>query len=209
MSQLLTHSKVNREITLFDASTARQDDLFTEPEKLVSSFGSLLRAPESEYPLVTDFEDSNQAQASSLDMLRQNRVTAFPSYVGALRARNFERMRVPEVMASPLQIWEGTVQSVDQSAGTMDVILVSKTVEIPEHTGSIELQWVSDQDKDLVRPGAVFYLTLFKRTRRGSIENSQELRFRRVPNWTRKQLQQVNTEVDALRSKFKAGRIAE
>jgi hypothetical protein len=69
--------------------------------------------------------------------------------------------------------------------------------------GEIDLEWVAEQDQDLVRPGAVFYLTLFKRTTRGSVENAQELRFRRRPAWSTAQLRRVEQEAAMLLSKMK------
>jgi hypothetical protein len=104
----------------------------------------------------------------------------------------------------PLQVWEGTVLDVDRAGGVMQVLLNAKIGGIPRHTGEIELEWVSDQDQDLVRPGAVFYLTLFKRTKRGSVENAQELRFRRRPSWSAAQLKQIEEDAVLLLSKMKA-----
>jgi hypothetical protein len=111
--------------------------------------------------------------------------------------------------SSVIQLWEGKVIDVDQDLGVMRVLLDAKMGKVPSHTGEIELQWVSDQDMDLVRPGAIFYLTLYKRTKRGSIENAQELRFRRLPSWTRQQIAQVERDANMLLSKMKARPIAE
>jgi hypothetical protein len=69
--------------------------------------------------------------------------------------------------------------------------------------GEIDLEWVAEQDQDLVRPGAVFYLTLFKRTKRGSVENAQELRFRRRPAWSSGQLKQIEQDAARLLAKMK------
>ena len=65
------------------------------------------------------------------------------------------------------------------------------------------------RDRDLVEPGAVFYLTLFKRTKHGSIENTQELRFRRLPAWTRQQVARVHEDAARLLAKMKARPLAE
>lgn len=111
--------------------------------------------------------------------------------------------------ASPIQIWEGCVLIVDRQTETMQVVLTAKMGNIPEHTGEIELRWVADQDADLVRPGAVFYLTLYRRLKRGSIENSQELRFRRRPDWTRRQLDQIQEDAKKLLTKMKFRPLAE
>ncbi len=105
--------------------------------------------------------------------------------------------------STPLQIWEGTVVEVDNNARVMRVSLNAKIGLIPRHMGEIDLEWVTEQDQDLVRPGAVFYLTLFKRTKRGSVENAQELRFRRRPAWSTGQLRQVEHDAAMLLSKMK------
>ena len=106
-------------------------------------------------------------------------------------------------MKTQLQIWEGTVVTIDLDAGVMHVLLDAKIGQVPQHTGDIDLEWVHDQDLDLLRPGAVFYLTLFKRTKRGTIENAQELRFRRRPSWSMAQLKMIDTEAEMLLSKMK------
>lgn len=110
--------------------------------------------------------------------------------------------------STPLQIWEGAVVTVDRTAGTMQVLLDAKMGQMPQHTGEIDLEWVDDQDQDLVCPGAVFYLTLFKRAK-PSVENAQELRFRRRPAWSASQIEQVERDAAMLRSKMKARPIAE
>ena len=85
----------------------------------------------------------------------------------------------------------------------MQVLLEAKIGQMPRHTGEIELDSVSPQDQDLVRPGAVFYLTLYKRTI-PSVENIQELRFRRRPSWSAAQLTQVERDSSMFLSKMKA-----
>lgn len=107
----------------------------------------------------------------------------------------------------PIQVWEGTVIEVDAEQGVMHVLLDAKLGDIPRHTGEIELEWVSEQDKDLVVPGAMFYLTLFKRTS-PSVENTQELRFRRRPAWSAEQLKQIDKDAVRLSAKLKTLPIA-
>jgi hypothetical protein len=109
-----------------------------------------------------------------------------------------------------IQIWEGCVQSVDAIERKMKAVLTAKMGQIPEHVGTIDLQWVPAQDSDLIMPGAVFYLTLFKRVKKGgTIENSQEIRFRRRPNWSKNQIAKINVRANELLTKFKSKPIAE
>ena len=111
---------------------------------------------------------------------------------------------------APLQIWEGTVLNIDIESGTMNTLLNAKMGVVPRHTADIDLQWVSEQDKELLKPGAVFYLTLYKRTKLGgSIENSQELRFRRRPTWSSSELKHIKASASELLKKMTALPIAE
>ena len=111
--------------------------------------------------------------------------------------------------STPLQVWEGVVNDVDHDAQIMQVVLTPRMLVDEPHTADIELQWVADQDLDLVKPGAVFYLTLFKRTSKGSISNSQELRFRRLPSWSKSQMVEIDKRADALLLKMRASPVAE
>lgn len=111
--------------------------------------------------------------------------------------------------STPLQVWEGVVNDVDHDAQVMQVVLTPRMRVDEPHTADIELQWVADQDLDLVKPGAVFYLTLFKRTTKGSISNSQELRFRRLPSWSKSQMVEIDKRADALLLKMRASPVAE
>jgi hypothetical protein len=111
---------------------------------------------------------------------------------------------VDDIGAAVIQLWEGCVLAVDDENEVMNVSLRAKIGQIPEHTAEIELQWVSEQDRDLVVPGAIFYLTLYKRTRHGSVENSQELRFRRRPSWTKQQVQDIYSDAENMLKKISA-----
>jgi hypothetical protein len=96
-----------------------------------------------------------------------------------------------DLQTVPIQIWEGTVIDIDARGRAINAILNAKKGCIPRHSAKIAMEWVSEQDADLVRPGAVFYLTLYKRTLRGTVQNSQELRFRRRPSWSATQIEQI------------------
>lgn len=103
-----------------------------------------------------------------------------------------------DVWAAPIQSFEGRVINVVENEA-MDVILVDKTGGMPDHELRIELQWVSEQDRDLIKRGAVFYLSLYKeRSQGGSIRNSQEIRFRRLPNWSQTSIDKIKSKAEEL-----------
>jgi hypothetical protein len=112
---------------------------------------------------------------------------------------------VAVVDTKPIQIWEGVVLSVAQGNASMDVHLTAMMGDLPEHTATIDLQWVHDQDHDLIKPGAVFYLTLFKKVSHGSIQNSQEIRFRRRPSWTDAQVRHIEAAANRLVGRMVVG----
>lgn len=115
----------------------------------------------------------------------------------------------PEPDATPIQIWEGVVTDVDWESNAMHAYLEAKIGDIPRHAVEINLEWVSAQDLDLVRPGAVFYLELYKRTTRGSVTNAQELRFRRLPAWSKKQTDRLYQKVGDILANFAMAPMAE
>ena len=109
-----------------------------------------------------------------------------------------KRVRRDEALTVPLQIWEGEVITVDWESGVMHVKLHAKIGNVSDHSADIDLQWVPEQDIDLVQPGAIFYWTLYKETTRGSVKNSEELRFRRLPNWSKTQIDSIRFDAEEL-----------
>jgi hypothetical protein len=107
----------------------------------------------------------------------------------------------PEEVASVIQIWECTVLEVNGQ--TLRARLHAKVGQIEDHVADIDMEWVSPQDLDLVQAGAVFYLTLSRKLTRGrSIVNSQELRFRRLPAWSRRDAEKIRRVGADLFAKF-------
>ena len=102
-----------------------------------------------------------------------------------------------------LQLWEGEVLEIDNEQQTMRVVLKSMIGGASPHAGEIDLSLVSEQDLELVKPGAVFYLTLSNRIRSSSIKNEQELRFRRLPSWSKAQVTRLGVAADRLLSKMR------
>lgn len=107
-----------------------------------------------------------------------------------------------DTRTAPLQIWEGKVVQLSEDGSAMEVLLFDKTGQLPDHTAQMSLEWVAEQDRPLVKPGAIFYLSLYKETKRGTIKNSQELRFRRLPNWSQSQIKRIMLEAEQLLAWF-------
>ena len=123
-----------------------------------------------------------------------------------------KRVRVPfanesvlrhvQADTTPLEVWEGTVISINREAELMHVALDAKVSGSVRHTAEIALDDVSEQDRDLIVEGAVFYLTLYKLTV-PSVENRQELRFRRRPSWSEAQMREIEQDASEFLAKMK------
>lgn len=99
----------------------------------------------------------------------------------------------------PNEIWEGTVQSIDTNARIMSAIMEPMLQKnISRHSASISLDYVVQQDLPLVRPGAVFYLTIFTERKRTSIQNAEEIRFRRMPAWSKVHIKKIQEDAAVL-----------
>ena len=97
-----------------------------------------------------------------------------------------------------LQKWEGTVLS--KGRDSFHARLVDRNRVGPDEEAEILLDEVSEDDLPLVAPGAVFYWSIGYHT--GTNRQKKRvsiIRFRRLPAWTEKELQQANEQADRLR----------
>ncbi len=82
-----------------------------------------------------------------------------------------------------LQRFEGTVQSVQ--GDSFVVRLVDKTNGSPEEEAEIPLAEIMPGDRELVKPGAVFYWVIgYRREDYGQVSRSSMIRFQRLPSWS-------------------------
>ena len=119
-----------------------------------------------------------------------------------------ETRHVPADAASIPQVWEGEVLELEKDL--VRARLRDKSGALGDHLGDIYWDEISPQDRDLVQPGAVFYLTIYVLRRPGGTRiNAQELRFRRQPTWTAQQVDQVHILAAKLRARAAMKPIAE
>lgn len=107
-----------------------------------------------------------------------------------------DRIEAPVVRRAPKrrehvvvhQQWEGYVESVSTS-GFRALLVDTSGGEDSEERTEIDLDEVSDFDRPLIEPGAVFYWSVGYRVRTsGQREGMSVIRFRRLPTWTEEEL---------------------
>ena len=118
--------------------------------------------------------------------------------------RLYEKIVAPKytVMATaalkPRQIWEGIV--VNCTATKFIARIVDRTnPSNPEEVAEFESEEVSDDDRQLIKPGASFYWTVgTERSPAGQIRNVAIVNFRRTPRWSRASIQKASKRAKAI-----------
>ena len=97
------------------------------------------------------------------------------------------RLEVPRTSFRILQAWEGVVTAVAEES--FAVRLLDLMSDMPEEEAEISLDEVSDDERPLVKEGAVFLLHVgYATSEGGQRSRTAILRFRRLPVWTDSEL---------------------
>jgi hypothetical protein len=99
------------------------------------------------------------------------------------------------------QQWEGIVTSVDRdefSVVLRDVIRRNA----PEFEAVLSIEEISEDDLPLLKEGAVLYWTIGYKTRAGTTERVSTIRLRRLPAWSRSDLERVQRQAHELDEMF-------
>ena len=93
-----------------------------------------------------------------------------------------------------LQKWEGTVLRCLDAEFT--AVLREKGAADEEATFDVEE--VPEADRELIAPGAVFHWSIGYRDRRGQRTRESVIRFRRLPAWTKREIERAKREADEI-----------
>jgi hypothetical protein len=97
-----------------------------------------------------------------------------------------------------LQKWQGVVKSVDGESFLAE--LRDLIADGPEEEADFPIDDIPNADKELVAPGAVFYWCIgYLDTLNGQRVRASEIRFRRVPAWTEREVERAKSEAEKLR----------
>jgi hypothetical protein len=116
-----------------------------------------------------------------------NQITADSTYAGA--------GSIPE-SSIILQKWEGVV--LERGETKFSGYLYEGNEDFPLKCAEIDLEELAVEDRDLVTPGAPFVWTIGYRVRRGTRSRFSEIYFRRLPRWTKEEIDSAKTAGAAL-----------
>lgn len=106
--------------------------------------------------------------------------------------------RPPQIFFNALQKWEGVVTEVRQD--TFLSRLVPMVGEGSDQEAEIYVEEIDQEDRELIELGAVFYWTIGYLDRPSGRMRASAIRFRRLPVWTRRELQIAKIEAAKLKS---------
>ena len=102
-----------------------------------------------------------------------------------------------------LQDWEGVVEEVLGDSFVARLRDRSDTSEFDKELAEIPLDDVTPDERPLLKPGAIFYLTIYRRVFPRH-ERATRLVFRRLPAWTDSMLKSVEVRANHLENFFRA-----
>lgn len=105
--------------------------------------------------------------------------------------------RPPAARSMELQQWEGVVQEV--LADSFTAVLHDRTSSGPDHYAELPVEEISEADRTLLTPGAVFYWWIGYRERVGGRTRASVIRFRRLPGLDDEDIAQARAEARRLR----------
>jgi len=106
-----------------------------------------------------------------------------------------------------LMDWEGVVDEVRNQEFTARLLDRRSSSKVDTEYAEIPLTEVQADDRQLVQPGAIFYLTVYRVTSAvGQSERSTRLYFRRLPAWTRTMLASADKRAERWKRSFGVGK---
>jgi hypothetical protein len=111
---------------------------------------------------------------------------------------------LPQISFDPLQEWEGRVVEVKDDRFFANLLDITAGKHFEEEIAEFPLDDVSDIDRPLLRPGAIFrWLIGYARRSSGTKYRVSSIVFRRLPQWTSIDIVRAETEATRILSSVK------
>lgn len=96
-----------------------------------------------------------------------------------------------------LQKWQGYVLKVSDTS--LFVRLVDLTQNAPDEEAEIPIEEISEDDRDLIKPGAIFYWSIgYLDSYSGQRSRVSVVRFQRIPAWSKAEIDAAHREAERL-----------
>lgn len=160
--------------------------------------GSVERATDTEAPIHRDKHASTGLVNASVEAVKR----AVHERLAPI-ADHLVRPAKPRVFFQALENWEGTVLEVREE--TFVARLTDPLGERKDEEAEFFTDDVSEWDRKLLAPGAVFYWSLGRTIEpTGATSRTSTLRFRRLPAWSRPELARAEERAESLATAFES-----
>lgn len=96
-----------------------------------------------------------------------------------------------------LQKWQGYVLKVTDSS--LFVRLIDLTHKGPDEEAEIPIEEISEDDRELIKPGAIFYWSIgYLDSYSGQRSRVSVIRFQRLPSWSKEEIDAAKREAERL-----------
>lgn len=100
--------------------------------------------------------------------------------------------------AISLQKWQGVVLSVEKEFFSAKLINLTDTGYDEE--AEFPIEEITYEDIELIKPGAIFYWSIgYHHSRSGQRTRFSQIRFRRLPSWSKEELETAKSEAKQIR----------
>jgi hypothetical protein len=174
------------------------DSLPPVADEMIVSTTSLEKAPSQNLPYEEFFAEPNRDVANQTQIDRANGDSSAREgkpYQWILSLPPLYQARDRDKV---IQKWEGYVIEVEQD--TFRARLVPIVGEGSDQEAEIYLEEVEKEDRALIEPGAVFYWSIGYLDRPSGRISASSIRFRRLPGWTKREMDSVDAKVARLKN---------
>ncbi|WP_309775537.1 hypothetical protein [Nitrobacter vulgaris] len=100
-----------------------------------------------------------------------------------------------------MQEWEGYVSTIAEGSFTARLVDKTKGNSVEDEEADFPIDDLTDEDRQLLVPGAVFRWVIgYQRTMSGTKRRVSQITFRRLPAWTRRELQHARSRAEEMAS---------
>lgn len=108
-----------------------------------------------------------------------------------------------------LQEWEGVVTSISHDSFSAELTDVDQGKLVAEEIADFLLEDLSDEDRSVIRVGSVFRWNIgYSVSPSGQKRRLSQIVFRRLPQWTQRELDEANEKARLIASRFEEGQSA-
>lgn len=154
------------------------------------------------YSAMAEKYSQNTPIDQNANSVNENETNESPDIYGTIMALGSAKIESNTDSFQALNRWEGYVKSIDGEE-FIGIVHDLDNPNAPQEEVTVDLADISQDDRELIQPGAVFYWNIgYRITEYRQEIRCSEFRFRRLPAWRKKDLAEAKETAASLRSRL-------